>query len=678
MDSTAQLCNLSRMRPIVEEVQRKFQDDARYFAADRLARARSRHVAKTTGPESEMRSDHPSKSLTSGSKHDSTQPTTRKSRFASLQPKAFLKKDNGLEKTNVKREYIHVGGDSWSIHSTVTNFASTCVQVPSYKSFVSLSPNILAPNNKNVLVLPCFSDDQHDATLVREMKVLFEMNNEKRDIEIDYVEKCWQLFPYAHYALEKVGCSFHDIINYYAMSKEQFKRILETNAQNNGLNSRQVAVMEIWKTHAFSNSPALRNLSDRLPRSTPDALARTSVLRQAWNKVFGIGLNFITLHHFKADQEFRKETGFEYRTLACRVCHVHECHYHGAMVEEDSDDPDMSLNIRTYITTGRRVQTSGNKLEYKSANYWKKLGPKTSGAYNRPSFVPCNHEGSCEQAQCTCFQHEVICEKSCGCSKSCPGRFSGCSCSKQQKTCLGNLKCQCFILSRECDPDLCSRCGAGELLSSVGGGRDSNDEKLCQNVKMQSGIKKLTILGTSSIKDAGFGLYAGEDMFADDYLGEYTGEIISHEEMLRREFYYDKQRLQYLFNLTGRDLEDGAVDQAIDATRIGNEMRFINNAKREYANCTVKILMCNTVHRIGVFATENIPAGKELFFDYGFDKEFVKNYGDPTNRRNSINSPHGTDDDDMPLIKSLAGRKRRWSEDRVSDDEYVDAESDED
>lgn len=47
----------------------------------------------------------------------------------------------------------------------------------------------------------------------------------------------------------------------------------------------------------------------------------------------------------------------------------------------------------------------------------------------------------------------------------------------------------------------------------------------------------------------GFGLYAGEDLKEDDYIGEYIGEIISAEEAMRREIIYESQKTMYLFSL---------------------------------------------------------------------------------------------------------------------------------
>jgi SET domain-containing protein len=104
------------------------------------------------------------------------------------------------------------------------------------------------------------------------------------------------------------------------------------------------------------------------------------------------------------------------------------------------------------------------------------------------------------------------------------------------------------------------------------------------------------------------GLFIGEDAKKGDFLGEYLGEILSPAEVERRGALYDKRGTSYIFTLN--------KVQAIDATRMGNKLRFINHQHKKF-NCRPKILMVNGAHRIGFWMTRDMVAGEELFFDYG-------------------------------------------------------------
>lgn len=49
----------------------------------------------------------------------------------------------------------------------------------------------------------------------------------------------------------------------------------------------------------------------------------------------------------------------------------------------------------------------------------------------------------------------------------------------------------------------------------------------------------------------------------------------------------------------------------------GNKTRFINDQDERQANCGARVVLCNMVTRIGMFAKRDIAVGEELFFDYG-------------------------------------------------------------
>lgn len=56
-------------------------------------------------------------------------------------------------------------------------------------------------------------------------------------------------------------------------------------------------------------------------------------------------------------------------------------------------------------------------------------------------------------------------------------------------------------------------------------------------------------------------------------------------------------------------------------TPANNHYSFINHSEVG-KNCQAKVLLVNSEHRIGFYATKSMDAGEELFFDYG--KEFKR------------------------------------------------------
>ena len=268
----------------------------------------------------------------------------------------------------------------------------------------------------------------------------------------------------------------------------------------------------------------------------------------------------------------------------------------------------------------------------RNAEYWHQ-NSITWKHHERPPFSPCSHEGSCQpsNSNCTCITENVTCEKSCMCSASCTRRFQGCSCHAKGKVCWGNDKCDCYRLDRECDPDLCRSCGAREVLDPVNRYREDIAAHKCTNVYVQRSVPRRTLLGHSKLLASGgmsgWGLYMGEPVKNGDYIGEYVGEVITSEECERRGLIYDKRNLSYLFDLNGsksslftfsKILYLYSPVQTLDSTRVGNKFRYINHQSPPYANCKAKILLCDTVHRIGMFACQNIEVGDEILFDYGF------------------------------------------------------------
>lgn len=239
---------------------------------------------------------------------------------------------------------------------------------------------------------------------------------------------------------------------------------------------------------------------------------------------------------------------------------------------------------------------------------------------------PCTHSGPCGKG-CPCVDAKLLCERFCRCTaENCAYKFTGCACKAEGKTCLQSKKegkpCICVQLNRECDPVLCQGCGAFERADP----KNAQDSDLhsygCQNVSLQRGLSKTVLLGESQIEGCGYGLFTAEDIAQDEFVIEYLGELISHDEGVRREarrgdVFDDSKHSSYLFTLL--DYEGIWVDAAI----YGNLSRYINHASeydkvgKKLVNIVPQILFVNGDYRIKFKAQRDIKAGEELFFNYG-------------------------------------------------------------
>lgn len=243
----------------------------------------------------------------------------------------------------------------------------------------------------------------------------------------------------------------------------------------------------------------------------------------------------------------------------------------------------------------------------------------------RPPFLPCSHDGPCHNnPACTCASNKVHCERFCGCDLSCKRRFRGCTCKAGgKKICFEDSRCECWLFSRECDPHLCGRCGVVDVLDSSNKYQDNVRVGRCKNNRIQLGLPAHTTKSPSQVQ--GYGLYSRADLKMSEFIGEYTGEIISRSEGNRRGTIYHLINQEYLFNLN--------LGQEIDASNNGNKMRFMNNSQREeHINVEAKSLLCSGVVRIGLFAKRDIRAGEELLWKYGYSAELVKYFWEPGER----------------------------------------------
>jgi SET domain-containing protein len=102
----------------------------------------------------------------------------------------------------------------------------------------------------------------------------------------------------------------------------------------------------------------------------------------------------------------------------------------------------------------------------------------------------------------------------------------------------------------------------------------------------------------------GKGVFAVQDLAEGEILTEYIGEIINWKEALRRHPHDPKDpNHTFYFHID--------EDHVIDAKHGGNSSRWINHSCKP--NCEAD----EQDGRVFIKALRNIPAGEELFYDYG-------------------------------------------------------------
>ncbi|KAJ1258178.1 hypothetical protein BS78_10G055000 [Paspalum vaginatum] len=254
----------------------------------------------------------------------------------------------------------------------------------------------------------------------------------------------------------------------------------------------------------------------------------------------------------------------------------------------------------------RRGKVRRLKYTWKSAGYHF-IRKRITERKDQPcrQYNPCGCQSACGK-QCPCLTNGTCCEKYCGCSKICKNRFRGCHCAKSQ---CRSRQCPCFAADRECDPDVCRNCWVGCGDGTLGVPNQRGDNYECRNMKLMLKQQQRVLLGRSDV--SGWGAFLKNSVSKHEYLGEYTGELISHKEADKRGKIYDRENSSFLFNLNN--------EFVLDAYRMGDKLKFANHSPDP--NCYAKVIMVAGDHRVGIFAKERILAGEELFYDYRYEPD---------------------------------------------------------
>lgn len=564
-----------------------------------------------------------------------------------------------------------------------TPYNSDAIIMPSYLSHTTLTESIIAENDRKFLAIPRMAgtDEGNEELLtkIRSPNYFAEHGwtplTDNRFDSIDQKHRAWKYNFYVEKFLQDIGINYEAVIYYLledkfedrAIMRKAMKLIEKADAQRfknpDHFDMKRIRADITWKDfRSRLTEPASRQLAAA-------GLACCAFSQQEQFNLWEIACYSIIAqrilqdiadeHRSNLDTQQAHSKPLAYRNIACKICHLHACPFHGQMLEvlgdtivelvdeeptprskkttKDGSDPSglsefeaSNNNMRKLVVAPQHQSDdfrSNADNGYFATNYW----IHQSGAWRvkeRSTFYPCDHTGPCDEAKCSCFKARIPCEKICGCSKECERRFPGCSCSQHgHKTCIEKeSSCLCKILQRECDPDLCGTCGVIDVLDPVN--KKTHDQawldERCKNCYIQRGVAKKTWLAESEIPGAGFGLFTGVNIRSNDFIGEYKGENISATELKRREIVDD--RTYYLFDL--------CADTTTDAGTKGNKIRFVNNSSN-HANCFAQNMVCNMHVRIGLYALRDIKAREELYFNYNWPEHVRQHleFGERDGRR---------------------------------------------
>ncbi|THW17976.1 hypothetical protein D6D23_07875 [Aureobasidium pullulans] len=578
------------------------------------------------------------------------------------------------------------------VKASVSSCKGDSGEVPNYTHYTRIAQNVLGTNTKQLQVWPYFGEETDDDGTIRER---FDVIVEDRPRKVLISQQAATYGPYFEEFIGELECPMNDVLKY----------LLEASEGPDGLLSRLSSYAEDRDLVRTMLSAKAEFCEDDFNRESDRWVSVASSIPELGDDKLWVAAlachAFWTQTAFSPWQIARKyakfptsnmieglatvETAKTYASIACRICQLHDCPHHGTIYEKhpdqsDSDEDDVDsvdaqdidypprVNFKEGVTGP--VDSNGNPLAHdktsgraqsrkpKPFNWWmNEANSITWDHTKRGPFFPCCHPGTtCEDACCTCFEANICCEKTCACSKKCARRFPGCKCARRAKCCSPE-DCDCFLMNRECDVDLCDPCEAHIILNPNNRDDESLLKRRCQNVAIQRGIPKRTLLGRSLVH--GFGLYAGETIAKGEFIGEYTGEVITRDETERRGAVYDFQKLSYIFDLN--------KDQTIDSQRMGNKIRFINHAATpELQNVRPRVMLCNTAHRIGMYASRGIHVGEELFFNYG-ESYHEKLYGDEekAKRAKGKNNTKSSQDGTAATTKIRPSRKSYQSQPEV-------------
>lgn len=156
----------------------------------------------------------------------------------------------------------------------------------------------------------------------------------------------------------------------------------------------------------------------------------------------------------------------------------------------------------------------------------------------------------------------------------------------------------------------------------------------CRNRVVQKGRSvPLCIYRTNN--GCGWGVKALRKIYRGEFVCEYVGEIITHDEAERRGKVYDRKGRTYLFDL---DFNSSDNPYTIDAATYGNISHFINHSCEPNLGVWAVWVNCldPNLPKLAFFALREIEKDEQLTFDYMYSNGSSKPNTPEKNKENVL------------------------------------------
>ncbi|GAB7338479.1 hypothetical protein MBLNU457_4759t2 [Dothideomycetes sp. NU457] len=335
--------DLSTMSGMQIELKRfliEYRNDSRYMAVTSLSRARRLVLEKRTESDHPAHGEHIQINGLRGARH-SVSPFKRM--------KGLQKSLEGRPTKNavmMSLEELDAAGRKLKVavrhvEAPTTTWVDEDEEVPSYFHCVNLKTNVLGYNQKQLWYQPYFGEKAQDEIYAK-LKG-FDSDSEARRTTLLRGEQSRAIREYVEAALEHIECPESAVLYH----------LLRPDLTGAEAVARQPSCKELFDRNALR----WQRVFSKLPQPSELELSKAALVCAAFLKLANYSLWHVVRKSSLCaldEETARDELVDSLQSLACRVCHKHDCIYHGEQAESDDElgsdhDPDLTIVERLDI-----------------------------------------------------------------------------------------------------------------------------------------------------------------------------------------------------------------------------------------------------------------------------------------------------------------------------------------